>query len=390
MNILLFTQSLAGGGTERTVATLANHWTERGWEVTVATLASRIEDFYVLHPEVQRIALGLAGPSGGPLAGTLHNVRRVRALRRLLDGLCPQVAVAMMSTPNVLLALAGRGVPGLVTVGSERCYPPHAPLGRLWSAARRQLYGRLDAVVALTEECGRWIETHTSARSVPVIPNAVAYPLPSMPPCIAPDAVLPTGRKAMIAVGRLDPVKNLQALLDAFALLAPAHPDWDLVLLGEGPERGALRAAVGAAGLAGRVILPGIVGNVGEWHARATLYVLTSRSEGFPNALAEALCHGVPAVSVDCDTGPRDIVRHGVDGLLVAPDDPAALARALDLLMGNHELRRQFALRAAEARARFSIDRVAGMWEALFGQLAAARMATGQDARDADRRGFLS
>jgi glycosyltransferase involved in cell wall biosynthesis len=390
MNILLFTQSLAGGGAERTVATLANHWTTRGWDVTVATLAPRAEDFYSLHPAVRRSALDLAGPSGGPVGGALQNVRRVRALRGLLGSVRPRVAVAMMSTPNVLLALARRGMPGLVAVGSERCYPPHAPLGRLWSAARRRAYGRLDAVVALTDECGRWIETHTSARSVPVIPNAVVYPLPSTPPRLVPDAVLLPGRKALLAVGRLDPVKNLHTLLAVFARLAPVHPDWDLVLLGAGPEGDALRAAAGSMGLAGRVILPGIAGNVGEWHARADLYVLTSHSEGFPNALAEALCHGVPAVSVDCDTGPRDIVRHGVDGVLVAPDDPAALARALGLLMGDGALRRQYAARATEARARFSIERIAGMWEALFGRLEATRTAAVRGAGAASRQEFLS
>nr|WP_052170197.1 glycosyltransferase [Massilia sp. JS1662] len=390
MNILLFTQSLAGGGAERTVATLANHWTARGWDVTVATLAPQAEDFYGLHPTVRRSALGLAGPSGGPVGGALQNVRRVRALRGLLERVRPRVALAMMSTPNVLLALASRGMPGLVAVGSERCYPPHAPLGRLWSAARRRAYGRLDAVVALTDECGRWIETHTAARAVPVIPNAVVYPLPSIAPRIAPDAILAPGRRALLAVGRLDPVKNLHALLAAFARLAPVHPDWDLVLLGDGPERAALQAAAGAAGIGGRVVLPGIAGNVGEWHARADLYVLTSHSEGFPNALAEALCHGVPAVSVDCDTGPRDIVRHGVDGLLVAPDDPAALARALGLLMGDGALRRQYAARAIEARARFSIERVAAMWEALFGRLAATRAAAVRGAGAASRQEYLS
>ncbi|MFL6630759.1 MAG: glycosyltransferase [Massilia sp.] len=390
MNILLFTQSLAGGGTERTVATLANHWTTRGWEVTVATLAPQAEDFYGLHPAVARVALDLAGPSGNPIAAARQNLRRVRALRRLLERVRPGVAVAMMSTPNVLLALAGRGLPGLVAVGSEHCYPPHAPLGRLWSAARRRTYGRLGAVVALTDECRCWIETHTSARSVPVIPNAVACPLPSIPPRIAPDAVLAPGRKVLLAAGRLDPVKNLEALLAAFARLAPVHPDWDLVLLGDGPERGALHAAIGALGLGGRVVLPGIAGNVGEWHARADLYVLTSHSEGFPNALAEALCHGVPAVSVDCDTGPRDIVRHGVDGLLVAPGDPAALAQALGQLMGDGALRRQFAARAAEARERFSIERIAALWEALFVRLAATQAAAARGAGAASRQEFLS
>lgn len=388
MNILLFTQSLAGGGAERTVATLANHWARRGWDVTVATLAPQSEDFYALDAAVRRVAFDLAGDSGNPLSGLLQNLRRVRALRRLLDERRPHVAVAMMSTPNVLLALAGTGMPGLVLVGSERCYPPHAPLGRLWTALRRHAYGRLSAMVALTSECGRWIETHTSARAVPVIPNAVAYPLPRGTPAIAPAAVLAPGRKALLAVGRLDAVKNFGALIHAFSLVAARHADWDLVILGEGPERAALQASVGALALEGRVAMPGIVGNVADWHARCDLYVLTSHSEGFPNALAEALCHGLPAVSVDCDTGPRDIIRHGVDGLLVAPGDPAALARALDVLMADGALRRQFADRARDARQRFCIDRIAGLWETLFSQLAAVRPAPVRDAGALDGQGY--
>lgn len=373
MNILLFTQSLAGGGAERTVATLANHWASRGWDVTVTTLAPRTEDFYRLDPAVRRVALNLSGPSGNPVAGALQNLRRVRALRALLGQLRPRVAVAMMSTPNVLLALASRGMPGLVAIGSERCYPPHAPLGCLWSLARSRLYGRLSAVVALTSECGAWIEAHTSARSVPVIPNAVVYPLPSVPPSIDPDVVLAPGRKAVLAVGRLDVVKNLGMLIAVFARLARSHPGWDLVILGEGPERAALEASIEALGLEGRVALPGIVGNVAQWHARCDVFALTSHSEGFPNALAEALCHGLPAVSVDCDTGPRDIIRHGVDGLLVGAGDAMALEQALDVLMGDRALRQRFAAHARDARRRYGIGRIAGAWEALFNEAADAR-----------------
>jgi glycosyltransferase involved in cell wall biosynthesis len=296
----------------------------------------------------------------------------------------------MMSTPNVLLAYASRGIPGLVAVGSERCYPPHAPLGYLWSALRRTAYGRLSAVVGLTSECGQWIETNTSARFVPVIPNAVVYPLPPGAPRIDPDAFLAPGRKALLAVGRLDTVKNLGMLIAAFSRLAPKYADWDLVILGEGPERATLQAWVRARELDGRVLMPGIAGNVAEWHARCDLYVLTSHSEGFPNALAEALCHGLPAVSVDCDTGPRDIIRHGVDGLLVPAGDVTALAQALDRLMGDRELRRQFAAQAVDARQRFSIDRIAGLWEALFIQSAAAHPAATHGSNIAGEEGFRS
>jgi len=390
MNILLFTHSMAGGGAERTVATLANHWADAGWEVTVATLAPQREDFYDLRPGVRRSVLGLAGDSGSPLVAALQNLRRIQALRRLLAHLRPQVALAMMSTPSVLLALAGHGMPGLVRVGSERCYPPHAPLAWPWSSARRHTYGRLDAVVALTGECRRWIATQTSARSVPVIPNAVAWPLPSAAPWIVPNAVVAPARRVLLAVGRLDPVKNFGGLLAVFARLSGRHPDWDLVILGDGPERPALQAARTAWGLAGRVHLPGIAGNVGQWHERCDLFVLSSHSEGFPNALAEALCHGMPVVSVDCDTGPRDIVRHGVDGLLVAPGNPDALEQALDALMGNCVLRQHFAAQAADARERFSIERVAGMWEALFSRIEEAGAAPRRPAGVNDRGEFLS
>lgn len=390
MKILLFTHSMAGGGAERTIATLANHWADRGWDVTVATLAPQGEDFYRLRPGVRRIALDLSGASGSPLAAARQNLRRIRALRCLLAQLRPQVALAMMSTPSVLLALASRGMPWLVPLGSERCYPPHAPLAWPWSAARKFLYGRLDAVVALTDECRRWIATHTAARTVPVIPNAVAWPLPCTAPWIVPNEVVAPARRVLLAVGRLDPVKNLGGLLAVFARLSGRHPDWDLVILGDGPERAALEATSMALGLEGRVLMPGIAGNVAQWHERCDLFVLTSHSEGFPNALAEALCQGMPVVSVDCNTGPRDIIRHGIDGLLVAPDNPDALAGALDSLMGNTVLRQHLAAHAAEARERFSIERVAGMWEALFSRLEEAGEACRRPAGVNDRRSFLS
>lgn len=374
MNILLFTNNLASGGAERVTATLANYWAQRNWEVTVVTLAPTADDFFSLDPAVRRVSLNLSAASRNAVHGLRQNIVRVVALRRILKQIRPTVAIAMMSTPNVLLAFASHGIATLHTVGSERCYPPHAPLGPLWTALRKRAYGRLSAVVALTRECGRWVETHTSARRVPVIPNAVAYPLRAGPPWIAPDALIAPARRVLLTVGRLAAVKNFELLIRVFSRLAISHDRWDLVILGEGPERASLAASIRELGLTDRIFLPGLAGNVAQWHSRADLYVLTSLSEGFPNALAEALCNGLPAVSFDCDTGPRDIIRHGVDGLLVTPDDGAALALALDLLMKDDDLRQQFAARASEAQQRFSIDKIAGMWEALLQELADARM----------------
>lgn len=90
---------------------------------------------------------------------------------------------------------------------------------------------------------------------------------------------------------------------------------------------------------------------------------MTSLVEGFPNTLTEAMAHGVPAVSFDCDTGPRDIIRHGIDGLLVSPGDTGALTRELGRLMGDDELRGRLALHAPEVRERFSLQRILSLWD---------------------------
>jgi glycosyltransferase involved in cell wall biosynthesis len=369
LKILIFLNSLAGGGTERVAATLANFWARKQWNVTVVTLNPESDDFYRLDPLVNRISLDLAGQSGGILDALRQNGRRIAALRRIIKEVRPAVVLSMMSTPNVLLAFASHKLPGVCTVGSEHCYPPHSPLGRIWGTLCSKMYGRLSAVVALTNECAEWIRIHSSATRVPVIPNAVVWPLPDNSPMIAPDSLCLVGRKVLLAVGRLDVVKNYPVLIRAFAQLAAKHGDWDLVILGEGPQRPSLEAIVRDEGMESRIFLPGIAGNVGAWYERADTYVMTSQSEGFPNSLAEALAHGLPAVSFDCDTGPRDIIRHDIDGFLVPVNDAARLVQVLDRIMGDAGLRNKLAGRAQEARERFSVDKIAGMWEELFAHL---------------------
>ena len=135
------------------------------------------------------------------------------------------------------------------------------------------------------------------------------------------------------------------------------------------------------AGLAERVLLPGRAGNVGDWYAASSLYVMSSRFEGFPNTLAEAMACGLPAVSFDCDTGPRDIIRHEVDGLLVPAGDAAALEAALRRLMADPALRGRFAARASEVRERFSLASVSARWEQLFRQMQAALQSSGNHRR---------
>jgi glycosyltransferase involved in cell wall biosynthesis len=365
--LLLLIHSLSMGGAERVATNLANHWVNKGYTVAVATLSSTSADFYALDPRIERIALDVAKPSQHPMAAVLNNLRTLRAVRRLLKQWQPQVTIALMTNANVYLALAGWGLPGQ-KIGSEQNHPPMRPLGRIWEMLRRLAYGRLDHLVALTAPSAAWLRNHTRARHVTVIGNPVPWPLPVQPPVLDPNTLLIKGRQRLIAAGRLVEQKGFDLLIEAFARLAPDFQTWDLIIVGEGPLRGPLEAQLARLDLQGRVFLVGAVGNIGAWYMACDLYVMSSRFEGFGNTLAEALACGLPAVSFDCETGPSDIIRPEIDGLLVPPGDVSALVASLTVLMTNQALRERFAIRAVEARARFSVDGIAGQWERLFQQ----------------------
>lgn len=349
-------------------STLANYWAAKGWNVTIITLSSKQEDYYKLNAKIQRVSLLLEGESESLLIGIIQNIRRVMALRRELLQAKPNIALAMMEKANVLLAIASWRLTSIGLIGSERTYPPQHPIGVMWEQLRKYSYGSLHAVVAQTRKGSEWIRSNTNVRRVITIPNHVVLPLPIQNPIVDVSSICSPERKIILAVGRLSSEKQFGILVDCFASLASEFGDWDLAILGEGPLRVALENKINQANLDGRVFLPGRVGNVGDWYARADLYVMCSRYEGFPNALIEAMAHGLAAISFDCDTGPREIIRHGIDGLLVPPGDVGALTEAMKLLMSDHELRHQFATEAASVRERFSFEEVAENWETLFNE----------------------
>jgi glycosyltransferase involved in cell wall biosynthesis len=201
---------------------------------------------------------------------------------------------------------------------------------------------------------------------VAVIPNPVSFPLPSDQPIAQP----PNPRGCiLLAVGRLHPQKGFDLLIAAFGQLAARYPNWNLYIVGEGNERQALEAQVAVLGLQGRILIPGRIGNLGDWYAAADLYVMSSRFEGFPNTLLEAMAYGLPVISFDCDTGPRDIIRSDADGLLIPPSNLPALVQALDQLMQDTLLRNHLGQAAADAKIRFSIAEVDLKWTRLFEDL---------------------
>jgi glycosyltransferase involved in cell wall biosynthesis len=141
------------------------------------------------------------------------------------------------------------------------------------------------------------------------------------------------------------------------------------VIWGEGDQRAPLEAMRDRLGLTDRVALPGLTERPGQWVDDAALFVLSSRFESFGNVVTEAMAAGLPVIVTDCPWGPGEIVRHGVDGWLVPPEDVAALAEGLDLLMADDELRARLAEAARRNVRRFDRETVMKMWDDLLGSL---------------------
>jgi len=224
----------------------------------------------------------------------------------------------------------------------------------------------LTFVAAQTLDGARYLEHYTHAKKVAVIPNWIELPLTRQPPNVNPPANIGCDNRLLIGVGRLHPVKKFDRLIVAFSSIADKHPHWSLFILGEGNERPKLEQLIFSLKLSKRVFLPGRVGSLADWYESADILTLTSENEGFPNVILEALAHGCPVISVDCDTGPRDIIKHGENGLLIPQNDPGALAAGLDCLMSDEVLRKRLAMRAPEVLETYSPERVFTMWRNLL------------------------
>jgi glycosyltransferase involved in cell wall biosynthesis len=360
--VVLIIPSLAAGGAQRVIVQLANHWAQRRWPISLVTLAARHEDFFTLHSGIARLALGLTGESSHPIAAIAKNLQRIRRLRTAIRHAHPDVIISFIDQTNVLTLLAAVGL-RIPVVVAERTDPRHHAIGRVWSALRRWTYPWADAVVVQTVSVQRFVENAVAGCAVRVVPNAVCPPaVPDSP------AIEVAERRVICGAGRLSQEKGFDRLIEAFGQVAGKFPGWRLLIYGDGPERKRLEQ-LAAQRAPGRVELPGWAADVAAMFREAAIFALPSRYEGFPNSLLEAMSHGVPAVCFDCESGPSEIVRHELDGLLVPPDDIPGFAHALERLMADAETRRQFGRRATDVTQRFSMEKFLGAWEALVDEV---------------------
>jgi GalNAc-alpha-(1->4)-GalNAc-alpha-(1->3)-diNAcBac-PP-undecaprenol alpha-1,4-N-acetyl-D-galactosaminyltransferase len=359
MRIMLAITAMTAGGAERVAATMLNYWAGTSNRVALLTIYSTQNDFYYLDSRVHRIALGQNRATRNWWEFVADNLQRVKQIRAAIRAFRPDVVISFLDITNirVLLAAVGLDVPIVV---EEHIDPRQNSIGRVAGCLRRLLYPRAHRLVVLTPAILGWACGIVERDAVCVIPNPVSEQF-----CRCGTAE-PKDPLTVVAMGRMELQKGFDLLLAAFARCVQKHPTWQLRIFGEGSQRPRLAGLAASLRIADRVRLEDTVREPEKVLRRSSLFVLSSRFEGFPMVLLEAMATGLPVVSFDCPTGPREMIRDGVDGVLVPPGDTEALASVMTRLMGNESERRRLGSRATEVVERFGLARVMAMWDELL------------------------
>lgn len=337
------------GGTERMAALLANALCANH-EVWLLSLNLRDGAvFFELNPAVRHMALS-------PAKGKLGILSQIAEIRRFLKANRIDRVVNVDTGMGIYGILAARGTGAKVITWEHANYFNNWG-SRLFPHLRRFAARHSDAIVVLTEQDKQNYQTHIPrCAPVHVIPN----------PMGTRAFTYNAASRTILSAGLLSPIKRYDRAVKLAARLLPSRPEWQWVICGEGPERAALERAIDEAGLTGRVLLPGTVRDMDAQYRSAALFVLTSDMEGLPMVLLEAKSHGLPLVSFDIETGPRDIIADGINGSLVQPYDLDEMEENIAALLDSEDLRGQYSEYSQLGMEKFAWAGILNAWHTLL------------------------
>jgi glycosyltransferase involved in cell wall biosynthesis len=282
----------------------------------------------------------------------LSDIRLVRKLRK-------RTGILITTRPALNLIAGLLNPPGLIKIGQEQMHlgshPPEL------KQAMPGLYKNLEAFAVLTEGAQADYDKHLKGKvNLVRIPNSARE--------LGEPADL--SKKRILAAGRLTRQKGFDWLIAAWAQIHEKHPDWTVRICGEGNWRERLETQIAELGVK-NIELPGLCPDMEKQMEEASIYALSSRFEGFPLILCEAMSKGMAPVAFDCPTGPSEMVVEGENGLIVPLGDVDAFAAALDRMISDDELRRRCGAGAWETGKNFKMDAIGPQWDQLFAELSA-------------------
>lgn len=343
MKLCFIIYSLGNGGAERVLSTLTNYFINN-YEITIITFNNE-KSFYKLDERIKIVSLNSNKNSNNIFYAIKNNINTIIKLTKEIKTINSDVVISFMTTSNILSILACKILNKPIIISERTNYDFLS--SKIWKKIRKIVYPFCNHLVV---QSNYDLEKYSFVKNVSIIEN----------PLFINDFTEQIQRKNyFLAVGRLDKVKGFDMLIEAYSKL---DTTWKLIIIGEGNERKVLEEQIKRLNLSHKIELLGRKNDVEKYYMEAGVFVLSSRMEGYPNALVEAMACGCPAISFDCKTGPANIIDNGMNGILISSDDICQLVEAMKKLQLNKELRNTLSQNATMIRTKLDIENIASQW----------------------------
>lgn len=350
MKVLLTISSLRSGGSERVLTTLANHWQEQGWDIEVFVLSNEGDHFFDLNKDIK-----IYTSQNYYQNSALNYFRQLWDFRQAIIASEPDIVISFLNLINIstLIAAVGINIPVLISERNNF----DTLTSPFWQRMRRLTYPWAKGMVVLSQYD---FDKYHFVKDKQIIFNPLNQ-----------EKLLNVNfnqkEKLMIAVGSLTHQKGFDMLIQALKQIE--FGEWKFLIIGEGNLREPLTQQIQEAGLEAHVQLIGRKENIFEYYKRAAIFVLSSRYEGFPNVLNEAMAHGCACVAFDCKTGPADIIQDEVSGLLVEAENIDLLAQKITRLQQDETVREKFFNHAMQIREKNALEKISEKWQTYIQQI---------------------
>lgn len=357
------------GGMERVLTVKANYFAEvYGYEIyIVLTDGKDKKPYYPLSSKIRVLNLAVDFDDLNGMSLTIRFIGYLKKqllyknkLRKCLMQIRPDITISMLRREiNFINKIKDGSVKiGEIHINRDNFRDLNGSalkhfISKLWMHQLVQSLKKLDHFVVLSyEDFEKW----TEIKRVSVIHNPLSF---------FPDQASDCKNHQVIAVGRYVYQKGFDMLIDAWKIVVESHPDWELRIYGAG-DRVEYEKQVATLGLENTCFLEPSASNIVEKYIESTVFVLSSRFEGWGLVITEAMACGLPVVSFDCPCGPKDIIREGEDGFLVKVGDIQTMADRIKVLIENESLRQKMGSKAKFNAERFKIENIALQWKELF------------------------
>ena len=348
--------ALTPGGAERVISTLSNGLIE-DFEVTIITFR-KSDPFYRLDERIKVVSCFDQIEKPTSVLGSLKlNYTILKRVTHIVKAEQIDLLIGFITSANIIATMAARRnrIPSLI---SERNDPLKKDIPKFWLFLRKRIYPKADHLIVQTEKVKAIYTEMLKSDRITVLPNPISSDLSKL------RTTHPEREKLILTVGRLNNDKRHDKLIKAVHRLK--LKGWKVIIIGKGPNKTKLTNLIESLNLSDQIEILSGIKNIQYYYSKASIFVFTSKAEGFPNVLLEAMHFGLPCISTDCNYGPSDLITDGKDGFLVPVNDQEALEEKIDLLIKDKALQKIFSANAVQTTENYTSDKVTTKWKSLI------------------------